>query len=261
MMIKTLIGIIGVAGLAPLFGMQQLPSDARSELAPTGRLRVGINYGNALLAGKDASGNPRGIAVDLAKELAKRLAIAIEIVSYENAGRLADAAKAGAWDVAFLGADPDRATEIAFTPPYLEIDTTYLVPAGSSIKSLEDVDRDGVRIAVSEKSAYDLFLSRTIKRARLIRIPGADASVDMFFSQRLDALAGLRPILIDASKRQPGSRVLDGRFTVVQQAVGTPIQRQAAAKYLNEFVANIKVSGLVAQMIQSNQVSGVSVAP
>ena len=130
---------------------------------------------------------------------------------------MADGAKAGRWDVAFLGADPDRANEIAFTAPYLEVDTTYLVPPGSSLRSLADVDREGVRIAVSEKSAYDLFLTRSLKRATLVRVPGVGPSVDLYFAQKLDALAGLRPILADAAARQPGSRVLEGSFTVVEE--------------------------------------------
>ena len=167
-----------VAGTAPLGGAQQVSASARSELAPTGRLRVGINFGNALLAVKDANGMPGGIAVRLAQELSRRAGVPMDIVGYESAGRMADGAKAGAWDVAFLAADPDRAGEIAFTAPYLEIDTTYLVPAGSPLRTLQDVDRDGVRIAVSEKSAYDLFLTRELKRAQLVRAPSPNASVD-----------------------------------------------------------------------------------
>ena len=152
--------------------IMQLSTSARSELVPSGKLRVGINFGNALLANKKPGGVEGGIAVDLARELARRLNVPMEIVSYDSAGQMADGAKAGKWDVAFLGADPDRANEIAFTAPYLEIDTTYLVPAGSSLRSLADVDREGVRIAVSEKSAYDLFLTRSLKHATLVRVPG-----------------------------------------------------------------------------------------
>jgi polar amino acid transport system substrate-binding protein len=185
----------------------------------------------------------------------------MEIVSYSTAGQMADGAKAGAWDVAFLGADPDRAEEIAFTAAYLEIDTTYLVPAGSPLRTLADVDREGVRVAVSDKSAYDLFLTRNLKRAQLVRAPGVDASVDLFFAEKLDALAGLKPLLVEVAAKQPGARVLDGRFTLVQQAVGAPQGRVAAAKYLREFVEDIKASGFVAKTIEKNGIRGVSVAP
>src|SRR5437773_745168 len=147
----------------------------QSELAPMGRLRVGINFGNVLLAARDGNGSPRGVAVDLARELARRVGVAMELVSYDSAGRMADAAKAGAWDAAFLATDPARGEEIVFTAPYLEIDTTYLVPAGSPLGALADVDREEVRISVSEKSAYDLFLTRSLNRARLVRAPGPHA--------------------------------------------------------------------------------------
>ena len=240
---------------------QQVSSAARAELAPTGRLQVGINFGNVLLAVKDASGTPGGIAVRLAQELSRRVGLPMDIVAYESAGRMADGIKAGAWDVAFLAADPDRANEIAFTAPYLEIDSTYLVPAGSPLRNLQDVDRDHVRIAVSDKSAYDLYLTRELKRAQLVRAPSPNASVDLFFEQQLDALAALRPVLVDLAEQHPGSRVLDGRFTVVTQAVGAPKGRPAAAQFLREFIEDAKASGLVAKAIDATNTRGVSVAP
>jgi polar amino acid transport system substrate-binding protein len=182
------------------------------------------------------------------------------MVSYGAAARLADAARTGAWDVAFLARDPDRATDIIFTTPYLEVDTTYLVSAASRLRTLADVDREGVRIAISERSAYDLFLSRNLKHAQLVRAPGPNESVALFFSGKLDALAGLRPLLIDVSDKHSGTRVLDGRFTVVQQAVATPKGRESAAEYLAAFVEDIKSSGLVAKLIKKNGIRGVSVA-
>lgn len=241
---------------------QQISPAARAELIPTGTLRVGINFGNALLARKDAStGAEGGIAVDLARELARRLGAPMTIVPYTSAGAMADGAKSGAWDVAFLATDPGRSGDIAFTAAYVEIDSTYLVPAGSPITSLADVDKPGVRIAVSEKSAYDLFLSRALKQATLVRTPGVDASVTMFFRDKLDALASLKPVLVDLADQHPGSRVLDGAFTSVQQAVGTPQGRPAAAAYLRRFVEDAKASGLVAKAIQNNGIRGVTVAP
>ena len=260
MMPRVAIGMLGGMVFASSAGALQ-SSGSRAELVPTGTLRAGINFGNALLATKDpSSGQPGGIAVDLAMELGRRLGAPVEVVAYPSAGRMADGASSGAWDVAFLAADPGRADRISFTAPYLEIDSTYLVPAGSPLRSIEDVDREGVRIAVSEKSAYDLFLSRELKRARLVRVPGVEPSNALFVAEQLKALAGLRPVLVSVAERLPGSRVIDGRFTAVQQAVGTPQGRDAAAAYLREFVEDAKASGLVAAAIERNGIRGVSVA-
>jgi polar amino acid transport system substrate-binding protein len=258
---QTIVTMAALIVMASAGEAQQMSPTERADLAPTGILRVGINFGNALLAAKDPSGEPTGIAVSLARELGRRAGVPLEIVGYESAGRMAAAVTSGAWDVAFLAADPDRATDITFTAPYLEIDTTYLVPAGSPLRTLQDVDREGVRIAVSDKSAYDLFLTRELIHAELVRAPSPDASVDLFFARRLDALAALRPVLVDLAERNPGARVLDGRFTVVTQAVGTPSGRAAAARYLRAFVEDAKASGLVQQTIVSSGIRGVSVAP
>ena len=234
----------------------------RSELTPTGKLRVGINHGNFLLVTSYSPGaDPRGPAPDLARELGRRLGVPVEFVPFDSAGKLADAVKTGAWDVAFLGAEPQRAGEIAFTAAYLEIPATYLVPAGSPIRSIADVDREGVRIAAADKSAYELYLSRNIKRATLVRTQGVDASYYAFVGDKLEALAGLKPRLLKDVEKLPGARLLDGQFTAVQQAIGTPKARDAAAKYLRAFVEDVKASGLVAQAIAHNGVQGVSVAP
>jgi len=235
---------------------------ARSELTPTGKLRVGINYQNFLLVTSGgAEGEPRGPAPDLARELGRRLGVAVEFVRFPTAGRLADAVRTGAWDVAFLGAEPQRANEIAFTAAYLEIPSTYLVPAGSPLRSIADVDREGVRIAVADKSAYHLYLSRSLKHSRLVTAQGIDASYQVFVDEKLEALAGLKPRLLTDVQKLPGARLLDGQFTAVQQAIGAPKDRVAAARYLSEFVEDVKASGLVAQIISRNDVQGVSVAP
>jgi polar amino acid transport system substrate-binding protein len=234
----------------------------RSDLAPTGTLRVGVNYGNFLLVTKDpAGGHGRGIVIDLAQELGRRAGVPVEFVAYDTAGALADSARSGAWDVAFLGAEPARAGEIAFTAAYLEIEATYLVPAGSPLRTIADVDREGVRIAVAAKSAYELYLTRSIQRATLVRAEGLDGSFNRFVADKLDALAGLKARLVMDAEKLPGSRILDGRFTAVQQAIGTPKARAAAAAYLGEFVEDVKTSGLVAQAIARHGVRGVSVAP
>lgn len=234
---------------------------ARSELAPTGKLRVGINYGNFLLVTKGQNGEYTGIAVDLGRELGKRLGVPVDLVAFATAGKLADAVKAGAWDVAFLGNEPQRAGDIAFSPAYLEIEAGYLVPAGSPIKTMAEVDRKGIRIAVAVNSAYDLYLSRSLKHATLVRVEGIQASCDTFVKDRLEVLSGLKPRLLTDAEKLPGSRILEGRFTVVQQSVGTPQGRPAAAKYLGEFAKDVKTSGFVAQAIARHAVRGVSVAP
>jgi polar amino acid transport system substrate-binding protein len=253
---------LGVILLAACATGPHVPPAARAELAPTGTLRVGINFGNTLLTAKDpASGEPRGVAVDLARELGRRLGVPIEIVAFDAAGKMADAVKTGAWDVAFLGAEPQRASEISFTAADAEIESTYLVPAGSPLRAISDVDRDGVRIAISEKSAYDLYLSRTLQRAKLQRVPGIPASFELFTTAKLDALAGLRPVLVTFAEKLPGSRVLEGRFSSVQQGIGTPKGRDAGARYLQAFVEDVKSSGYVAGAIARNGVRGLTVAP
>lgn len=242
--------------------MTPVSQELRSELAPSGTLRVGINHSNFLLVNPGSPhGAPRGIAPDLGAELARRIGVPFEYVSFASAGETADGAKQGAWDVAFLGAEPQRANEIAFTAAYLEIPVTYLVPGDSNIRTLADVDRTGVRVAVSAKSAYDLYLTRTLKNAQLQRAQGLPGAFEMFRAQKLEALAGLRPGLLADAEKLPGSRLLDGQVTAVQQAIGTPKARERAAEYLREFVGDIKASGLVAQAIERHGVRGVSVAP
>lgn len=241
--------------------MKEPSSAARSQLAPTGKLRVGINLSNFLLTRTDPkTGEHGGVAVDLGRELARRLGVAAEILPYESPGKLADAAKSGVWDVGFLGAEPQRANEIDFTAAYVEIEATYLVPPGSPIKSIGEVDREGVRIAISGKSAYDLYLTRNLKHAQLVRETGADNVFKRFVDDKLEALAGLKPRLITDQQNLPGSRILDGRFTAVQQAIGTPKGRPEGAQYLREFAEDVKRSGLVAQLIEKNHVRGLTVA-
>ena len=234
---------------------------ARSELTPNGKLRVGLNHSNFLLVGRDpVSGKPRGVAPELGEELGRRLGVPVEFVSYDAPSKLADAAQSGAWDVAFLGAEPARANVIEFTAAYLEIEATYLVPPGSPLRSIDEVDREGVRISLYGRSAYDLYLTRTIKHATLMRTDSIDSSWDQFVAQKLDALAGLRPRLVTDVERLPGARILEGRFTAVQQAIGTPKGRSEGAKFLREFAEEAKASGLVSRAIERNGVRGVTVA-
>ena len=233
---------------------------AKNELTPTGKLRIGVNLSNFLLVHKQPDGSVTGIVPDLGAELGRRLGAPVEFVHYAGPGQLADAAGSGAWDAGFLGAEPQRAEVIAFTEPYLEIPATYLVPAGSAIVTLAEVDRPGVRIATMAKSAYELWLSRNIRQAELVRAETIPATFDLFVDRKLEVLSGLLPRLVQDVERLPGARILEGRFTAVQQAIGTPKARTEAARYLRSFVEDIKRSGLVAQLIAKHAVKGVSVA-
>jgi len=233
----------------------------QAALAPTGTLRVGINYGNPVLAKRDlATGELSGVAVELACELARHLDLPLDLVAFESAGKMFEAIKRDAWDVAFLAIDAARANEIDFTPPYLEIEGTYLVPESSQLSSIEEVDRSGVRIGVSANSAYDLFLNRTIKNAELVRAPNPNAAFELLIDGKVDVVAGVRQHLVANSSRLPGSRVLHGRFMAIEQALGIRKGRQAT-EALSDFIEQAKASGLVARMIENAGVRGVSVAP
>ena len=236
---------------------------ARAELAPTGVLRAGINMSNFLLVtGETPEGDPDGVSPDMARAVAERLRVPVKLVPFRTPGELADAAVEDAWDIGNIGAEPERAKTIAFTAAYVEIEATYLVPAGSPIRRIEEVDREGVRIAVSARSAYDLWLSDNIRHAELVKAKGIDASFELFVNEGLEALAGLRPRLVDDVKKLPGARILEGRFTAVQQAIGTKPDRPAGAAFLREFVEEAKASGFVAGLIEKHGVSGrLSVAP
>ena len=233
-----------------------------SQLAPTGVLRAGINLSNFLLVtGRTPAGDPAGVSPDMAAAIAADLGVPLRLVPYKSPGELADAADTGAWDIGLIGAEPARAEKIAFTPAYVEIEATYLVPAGSPLQSVAEVDRTGVRIAVAARSAYDLWLERNIRQATLMRATGLDAAYDLFVAERLEAMAGLKPRLLTDVQKLPGARILPGRFTAVQQAVGTARANTEAAAYLRDFVERAKASGHVAELIARHQVVGLSVAP
>jgi polar amino acid transport system substrate-binding protein len=236
--------------------------DVIADLAPTGVMRAGINLSNFLLVTKtDWTGAPVGVAPDLAHEVANRLGVPVQYVTFKSPGELADMADKGVWDIGLIGAEPQRAATITFTAAYAEIEATYLVPAGSSLKTFADVDRTGVRIAVMGRSAYGLWLDRNIKHAELVRSDTIDSSYAQFVRDKLDALAGLRPRLLSDVEKLPGTRILDGRFMSVQQAVGTARKNLAGAAFLRDFVEEAKASGLVARLIERHNVRGLSVAP
>lgn len=236
---------------------------AIAALAPTGTLRAAINLSNFLLVtGRTAEGDPDGVSPDMARELARRLGVGIELLRYKSPGLLADAAEEGAWDIGNIGAEPARAQTIAFTAAYCEIQATYLVPAGSPITSVAEVDRPGRRVACTARSAYGLWLERNLQHAELVQVDTLDASLQLFLDQGLDALAGLLPRLITDVEQVPGGRILEGSFTAVQQAMGTPRARDAAGiDYLEAFVEDAKASGFVAELIARHGVDGLSVAP
>ena len=237
-------------------------SSLHLDLAPTGKLRVGINYGNPVLATRDrTSGQLGGVAVDLARELGRRTDLPVELVGFESAGKMVEGLQAAAWDVAFLAVDPGREQEINFTAPYIEIEGTYLLPPGSALVAIADVDREDVRVGVSSKSAYDLFLSRNLKHAQLVRASSPEAAFDLILAGKVDALGGVRQHLVANTAKLPGSRVLDGRFMAIQQALGIPKGREAGISYLREFIEDVKASGLVAQALEKTGVQGVSIAP
>jgi polar amino acid transport system substrate-binding protein len=233
-----------------------------TELAPTGVLRAGLNLSNFLLVtGKTAAGEPTGVAPDMAREIAERLGVPVQYVTYKTPGELADAAETGAWDIGLIGAEPQRAEKIAFSPAYVEIEATYLVPAGSPLKALADVDKPGVRVAVTGRSAYGLWLDRNIRHATLIKTGTLDSAYERFVADKLDALAGLRPRLLADVEKLPGARILDGKFAAVQQAIGTGRSNAAAAAFLRDFVEEMKASGFVQGLIDKHKVRGLTVAP
>jgi polar amino acid transport system substrate-binding protein len=232
-----------------------------SQISKDGILTVGIYTGNFLLVtGKDQSGNPDGVSPDMAKAIATDLGLEIQLQPYAIQGHLVEAVAEGRCGIGLVGSDPDRAQKITFAPAYVEIEATYLVPAGSKIQKITEVDQKGVRIASFAKSAYDLWLVRNIQNATLVHADNLKASVELFMDQRLDALAGLRTGLVNEAQRIPGSRILDGQFMAVQQGIATKKSNLETIEYLTNFVENAKKSGLVQDLINKHKVTGLSVA-
>ena len=234
-----------------------------AELAPTGALRAAINMGNFLLvSGKAPNGDPTGVSPDMAAAVAARLGVPVKYIPYARPGELADDAEKGLWDIGNIGAEPQRAAVIDFTAAYAEIEATYLVPAGSAIRNVGEVDRAGRRVAVTARSAYGLWLENNFKQGELLQFDTADAAIKAFTEEKMDAYAGLRPGLLPLLEKLPGARILDGQFTAVQQAIGTPKKNKTASPFLREFVEESKKNGLIASLIERHGVVGrLSVAP
>lgn len=230
-----------------------VPPAARAELAPTGKLRVGLILSNQVLVTKDTnSGELRGVTISLGRTLAQRLDVPFEPVGYANPAALVNSFGGNEWDIAFLAFDPARAKDVGFSPPYMEVDNTYLVTENSKVATVDTADRSGVTIAVPERSAPDLFLSRNLKSAQVLRVSGgAEAAIQALTSGRADAYAENAHMLSLYADRLPGARVLEGRYTVIQHAIATPQGKAAAAEYLKIFVEEAKVNGTVAEAIRA----------
>lgn len=234
---------------------------ARTELAPTGKLRAAINLGNPILATRGANGEPQGVSVDLAREAARRLDVPIELVVFNSAGNVVEAVKAGKVDMAFVAIDPVRGADMDYTAPYVIIEGAYLVRNASPLQRNEEVDRAGTRVVVGRGSAYDLFLTRELKAATLVRAPTSPAVTDMFLAQNLDVAAGVKQQLEADAKRVGGVRLLPGRFMVIEQAMGVPKGRTAAQAWLSGFIEEMKRSGFVADALKRHAIEGAAVAP
>jgi polar amino acid transport system substrate-binding protein len=234
-----------------------------AELAPTGVLRAAINMSNFLLVtGKAPNGDPTGVSPDMALAIGARLGVPVKFIPYARPGEIADDAEKGLWDIGNIGAEPQRAAVISFTAAYAEIEATYFVPAGSPIKSVTEVDQPGKKLAVTARSAYGLWLENNYKKGELVQFDNAADALKAFDAGGFDAYAGLRPGLIDEQTKRPGSRILDGQFTAVQQAVGTPKKNAAAFEFLKTFVEEAKKCGMVASFIERQGTVGrLSIAP
>lgn len=241
-----------------------VPPQVRSDLAPTGKLRAGINYANAIVATRNpVTGELRGVSVDLVREVARRINVPLELVGFDSSGKLADAMNAGALDIGGIagGAGTGREGSMDFTAGYLQIETTYLVAPGSPIRTIAEVDREDVRVGVADKSAFRPFLARNLKNARLLTGPGNPTAFELLRTGQVDVLAGLRHQLLEVRDKLPGSRVLEGRFLVVEQTLAIPKGREAGIRYLREFIEEAKASGFIAQSLAKSGNANVPVSP
>jgi len=237
---------------------------ARAELAPTGTLRAAINFGNPILANRGVGGAraaPEGVSVDLAREAARRLGLPVELVTFDAAGKVVEAVQARPVDLAFVAIDPVRAADMEYTAPYVIIEGAYLVRNASALQRNEDVDRAGTRIVVGRGSAYDLYLTRAIRSATLVRAPTSPAVTDVFMAEQLEVAAGVKQQLQADAQRVGGVRLLPGRFMVIEQAMGVPKGRTAAQAWLSRFIEEMKASGFVADALKRHRIEGAAVAP
>jgi polar amino acid transport system substrate-binding protein len=236
-----------------------VPEAVRKELAPTGQLRAGMNLSNTLFTTKDpSSGELRGVAVDIMRELGARLGVPVQMVVHATPGEVADAVNKGTWDVAILAIEATRAQTISFSPPISEIEATYVVRKDSPLRSVEQVDSSGVRIAAPAKAGYELYLRRALKNAKLVDSRDLQGSIDMINERKVEAMAALKPMLIDSMPKMPDARLLDGRFMSVNHGLSTARGKAAADAYLKQFVEDLNASGFIANSIQRHGVKGLS---
>jgi polar amino acid transport system substrate-binding protein len=237
------------------------PTSAVAELGATGKLRAAINFGNPILATRDAAGQPQGVSVDLAREAGRRLGLPVELVLFNSAGAVVDAVKARQVDLAFVAIDPVRAADMDSTAPYVIIEGAYLVRNESPLRRNDEVDRPGTRVVVGRGSAYDLYLTRELKSATLVRAPTSPLVTDTFLAQNMEVAAGVKQQLEADAKRVGGVRLLPGRFMVIEQAMGVPKGRTAAQAWLSGYVEEMKASGFVADALRRHGIEGAVVAP
>jgi polar amino acid transport system substrate-binding protein len=256
----TIILVLAASGAAIAQSANPVPPEVVNDLAPTGTLHAAINAGNAVLVQRNAS-EVTGVTVDLAHELARRLGVPVALKVYDAAGLVTAAVKSGEWDIAFLAIEPVRAAVIGFTAPYVIIEGTYVVPGDSSLKTIADVDHEGIRISVAKGSAYDLYLTRTLQHATLVRYPSPSLSLQGFTADKLDAAAGVRQALDAFAKTEPSVRVMSGHFQDIREAMGTPLGRDNGLRYLHGFVEEMKASGFVAKSLARAGHADAVVAP
>jgi polar amino acid transport system substrate-binding protein len=256
-----LLSALFLVSLAACSTMSTPSAQAISDLAPTGRLRAVINLGNTILANADAAtGQPVGVSVDMARELARQLGVQAELLVVKTAGEAVDVLATGRVDVGFFAIDPARAATTAYSAAYMQIEGAYLVRKESPLQFNDEVDRPGTRVAVGARSAYDLYLTRELKAATLERAPTSPDVVSYFLANGLDVAAGVKQQLEADARRQPGLRLLPGRFMVIQQAMGMAKGKPAGAQALADFVERAKASGFVARALERHGIAGAVVA-
>ena len=242
--------------------MDQINASLIAQIAPTGRLRSAVNLGNAALAQRDvASGALNGVSPDLAKELARTLGLPLDFVVYNGAGEVFADVENDKWDIAFLAIDSKRAEKISYTAPYVIIEGTYAVPSQSSIQDIDDIDQPGIRLAVAKNSAYDLFLSPRLTKAQIARAANPQASLEMFVTDGLEAVAGVRQTLEQFVGDDKDLRILPGAFTSINQAMAIEKSKTEALAYLSIFIEEMKASGFVRQALDKNGKQNLPVAP
>jgi polar amino acid transport system substrate-binding protein len=234
---------------------------ASQDLAPSGRLRAALNFGNQVLAVRSPTGEPQGVSVDLARAIADASGLPLDFVQFDSAGKVFDALAQGRWDLAFMAIDPVRGAQMDFTAPYVLIEGTYLVRSDAPFQKTGDVDVEGVHIAVTRGSAYELFLTRHLKHATLVRVERPEDALKTFLDKGLDALAAVRQPLNGFAASHPGLRVLTDAFMRIEQAVGVPKGHDAAHRWLSQFVTEAKSSGWVAEALKRNGQGEANVAP